>query len=66
MPALKKAVDSNKPFLLDVPMENIVVPTPGCWNINDIYTPKTNVVNGKVRRNDEGELIPPNHSGSHK
>ena len=66
MPALKKAVDSNKPFLLDVPMENIVVPTPGCWNINDIYTPKANVVNGKVRRNDQGELVPPNHSGSHK
>lgn len=66
LPALKRAIESNKPFLLDVPMENIVVPTPGCWNINDIYTPKENVFNGKVRRNEKGELIPPNHSGSHK
>jgi len=65
-PALEKALDSNKPFLLDVPMENIGVPTPGCWNINDIYTPKPNVVNGKVRKNEKGEYVPPSHSGSHK
>ncbi|NLM42948.1 MAG: thiamine pyrophosphate-binding protein [Clostridiales bacterium] len=65
-PALEKALASNKPFLLDVPMENIAVPTPGCWNINDIYTPKPNVVNGKVRKNEKGEYEPPNHSGSHK
>lgn len=65
-PALEKAIASNKPYLLDVPMENIVVPTPGCWNINDIYTPKMNVVNGKVRRNEKGEFEPPRHSGSHK
>ena len=66
LPALEKAVKSNKPYLLDVPMENIVVPTPGCWNINDIYTPKQNVVNGKVVKNENGELVPPNHSTSHK
>lgn len=65
-PALDKALDSNKPFLLDVPMENIGVPTPGCWNINDIYTPKANVVNGKVIKNEKGEYEVPNHSGSHK
>jgi acetolactate synthase-1/2/3 large subunit len=65
-PALDEALDSNKPFLLDVPMENIGVPTPGCWNINDIYTPKANVVNGKVIKNDKGEYEAPNHSGSHK
>lgn len=65
-PALEKALDSNKPFLLDVPMENIGVPTPGCWNINDIYTPKANVINGKVVKNDKGEYVAPNHSGSHK
>jgi acetolactate synthase-1/2/3 large subunit len=65
-PALDKALDSNKPFLLDVPMENIGVPTPGCWNINDIYTPKANVVNGKVIKNEKGEYKAPNHSGSHK
>ena len=65
-PALEKALASNRPFLLDVPMENIAVPTPGCWNINDIYTPKPNVVNGKVRKNEKGEYEVPNHSGSHK
>ena len=64
--ALEKAIASNKPYLLDVPMENIGVPTPGCWNINDIYTPKANVVSGKVVRNDKGKYMPPNHSGSHK
>lgn len=65
-PALEKAIASNKPFLLDVPMENIGVPTPGTWNINDIYIPKANVAHGKVLKNDKGEYIPPNHSGSHK
>lgn len=65
-PALEKAIASNKPFLLDVPMENIGVPTPGTWNINDIYIPKPNVAHGKVLKNDKGEYIPPNHSGSHK
>lgn len=65
-PALEKALASNRPFLLDVPMENIAVPTPGCWNINDIYTPKPNVFNGKVRKNEKGEYQAPNHSGSHK
>ncbi|MDW7672605.1 MAG: thiamine pyrophosphate-dependent enzyme, partial [Bacillota bacterium] len=65
-PALEKAIASNRPFLLDVPMENIPVPTPGCWNINDIYTPKSNIVNGKVIRNEQGEYVPPSHSTSHK
>ncbi|MDO5061562.1 MAG: thiamine pyrophosphate-binding protein [Peptostreptococcaceae bacterium] len=63
---LEEAIRSNKPFLLDVPMENIGVPTPGNWNINDIYTPKASVVNGKVRRNEKGEYEVPDHSGSHK
>lgn len=65
-PALEKAVASGKPFLLDVPMENIGVPTPGCWNINDIYTPKCNVQRGRVVRSDDGSYQPPDHSGSHK
>ncbi|MDX9916745.1 MAG: thiamine pyrophosphate-binding protein [Gudongella sp.] len=65
-PALEEAIASNKPFLLDVPMENIAVPTPGCWNINDIYTPKHNVVKGKLIPNEKGEYEPPQHSGSHK
>jgi acetolactate synthase-1/2/3 large subunit len=47
---LKEALDSNEPYLIDVPMENIAVPTEGIWNINDIYTPKENVVDGKLIR----------------
>jgi acetolactate synthase-1/2/3 large subunit len=30
-------------------MENIPVPTEGIWNINDIYTPKEDVVEGRRR-----------------
>lgn len=65
-PALEAAVAANKPFLLDVPMENIPVPTPGCWNINDIYTPKANIAEGKVLPNADGSYTPPTHSKSHK
>jgi len=36
-PALEKALESEKPFLIDVRMENAPVETDGCWNINDIY-----------------------------
>lgn len=46
--ALQEALESNEPYLIDVPMENIPVPTDGIWNINDIYTPKENVVEGKL------------------
>lgn len=46
--AFKEAIESNEPYLLDVPMENIPVPTDGIWNINDIYTPKDNVIDGKL------------------
>lgn len=45
---LKEALESNVPYLIDVPMENIPVPTDGIWNINDIYNPKENVTNGKL------------------
>lgn len=65
-PALKKAIKANRPYLLDVPMQNIPVPTPGCWNINDIYSPDGHVVNGKVIRNAEGVYEPPRHANSHK
>lgn len=56
--ALKQAVESvqnGKPFLIDAPMENIAVPTPGVWNINDIYTHKENVSieNGRLKFADE-------------
>ncbi|MVZ99695.1 thiamine pyrophosphate-binding protein [Actinomadura sp. LD22] len=36
-PALRAAVAARRPAVLDVPMVNEPVPTPGHWNINDIY-----------------------------
>jgi acetolactate synthase-1/2/3 large subunit len=36
-PALKEALAANLPTVIQAPMENIPTPTPGCWNINDIY-----------------------------
>jgi len=44
--AFEEAINANEPYLLDVPMENIPVPTDGTWNINDIYTPKDNIYEG--------------------
>jgi len=46
--AFREAVESDEPYLLDVPMENIPVPTDGLWNINDIYNPKENVIKGRL------------------
>jgi acetolactate synthase-1/2/3 large subunit len=37
-PALQKALQSGRPFVLDVVMENAPVPTAGHWNIMDIYS----------------------------
>ena len=36
-PALREALASNLPTVIQVPMENVPTPTPGHWNINDIY-----------------------------
>ena len=36
-PALKDALGSRLPSVIQVPMENAPTPTPGHWNINDIY-----------------------------
>ena len=36
-PALRGALSSGVPTLIQVPMENAPTPTPGYWNINDIY-----------------------------
>jgi len=36
-PALRQAFESGLPTVIHVPMENIPTPTPGYWNINDIY-----------------------------
>jgi acetolactate synthase-1/2/3 large subunit len=36
-PALRDALASDRPAVVQVPMENAPTPTPGYWNINDIY-----------------------------
>jgi acetolactate synthase-1/2/3 large subunit len=36
-PALQRALASKVPTLIQVPMENAPTPTPGHWNILDIY-----------------------------
>jgi len=38
-PALQHAIESNRPFVIDVAMQNEPVPTAGHWNITDIYSP---------------------------
>ena len=67
-PAMEKAIAANKagrPFLVEAPMENIVVPTPGCWNINDIYSPNELVKEGKLVKKENGQYVSPNHAKSH-
>ena len=69
LPAMQKAVEmakAGKPFLVEAPMENIVVPTPGCWNINDIYTPKPGIAEGKLRPDENGVFHAPDHGKTHK
>ena len=68
-PAMEKAVEANRagrPFLVEAIMENIVVPTPGCWNINDIYSPNDLVSDGKLVRKENGKYVIPSHAKSHK
>jgi len=36
-PALREALDSGRPALIQVPMENAPTPTPGHWDINAVY-----------------------------
>jgi len=36
-PALRDALASDVPTVIQVPMENAPTPTPGYWNINDIF-----------------------------
>jgi acetolactate synthase-1/2/3 large subunit len=40
---LERAVKSNKPFVIDVQMQNVPTPTAGHWNIMDIYSPNKHV-----------------------
>lgn len=42
-PALRKAIASKRPCVIDVAMRNEPVPTAGHWNINDIYSPHRKV-----------------------
>ena len=67
-PAMEEAIKANKagrPFLVEAPMENIVVPTPGCWNINDIYSPNELVKEGKLVKKENGQYVAPSHAKSH-
>ncbi|MGG3884884.1 thiamine pyrophosphate-binding protein [Brevibacillus panacihumi] len=41
--ALETAIASNKPYVIDVQMQNIPTPTAGHWNIMDIYSPDKKV-----------------------
>ena len=43
LPALKIAIASGQPTVLDVPMVNNPTPTTGHWNILDIYSPDKDV-----------------------
>jgi acetolactate synthase-1/2/3 large subunit len=36
-PALREALAADRPTVIQAPMENAPTPTPGHWNINDIY-----------------------------
>jgi acetolactate synthase-1/2/3 large subunit len=36
-PALREALSADLPTVIQVAMENVPTPTPGYWNINDIY-----------------------------
>lgn len=36
-PAIEQALQSQLPTLIRIPMVNVPTPTPGHWNINDIY-----------------------------
>ena len=40
---IEQAVKSNKPFVIDVQMQNVPTPTAGHWNIMDIYSPNKHV-----------------------
>jgi acetolactate synthase-1/2/3 large subunit len=44
VPALKRAIASGRPYVLDVPMKNNPTPTTGHWNILDIYSPDKHLV----------------------
>ncbi|AEV19645.1 Acetolactate synthase, large subunit [Geobacillus thermoleovorans CCB_US3_UF5] len=49
-PALERAIQANKPFVIDVEMINVPTPTSGHWNIMDIYSPGKRVHHVAVER----------------
>jgi len=42
-PALVRAIEANRPCVIEVVMQNEPVPTAGHWNIMDIYSPGKHV-----------------------
>jgi acetolactate synthase-1/2/3 large subunit len=36
-PALREALAADRPTVIQAPMENAPTPTPGHWDINDVY-----------------------------
>ena len=36
-PALEEALAADLPTVIQAPMENAATPTPGHWDINDVY-----------------------------
>jgi acetolactate synthase-1/2/3 large subunit len=44
LPTLLRALDTRRPVVIDVPMENTAVPTPGKWDIERIYQATTDHV----------------------
>ncbi|ABO67304.1 thiamine pyrophosphate-binding protein [Geobacillus thermodenitrificans] len=49
-PTLERAIQANKPFVIDVEMINVPTPTSGHWNIMDIYSPGKRVHHVAVER----------------
>jgi acetolactate synthase-1/2/3 large subunit len=47
-PALERAVESGKQCVIDIVMQNELVPTAGHWNIVGIYSPGTKVNHASV------------------
>ena len=51
-PALERAIQANRPYVIDVVMQNEPVPTAGHWNIMDIYSP------GKTVHHASTDIVP--------
>jgi len=49
--AFQEAIASNRPYVIDVQMQNIPTPTNGHWNIMDIYSPNKKVHHAAISDN---------------